>query len=177
MITPRLHLDVLLCLIEFIDHPKDLIAFALTARSLHAVIVPRHIDYRRISCTVSFERVWKHLLDTPSACSRIRYLDIRFPNQIRIPRMCETGSNLQTSSMRGRSYIFFLQALSKMINLKVFKFDTAGRITWGIPAAIEKMGCELEELEVHVKGMPSADSTTILSNQQSQISKYQISVR
>lgn len=143
-------IDVLLYIIEFVDHPKDLLAFALTARALCAAIIPQHINYRRISCSVSSDHVWKHLLDTPNVCSRIRYLSTEFGEQTEIPRLCRTDSDSMTLPMRGRDYTLFSQALSKMVNLKVLKHTTGSdhKSVWVIFEAIGKAGCELEEMKV-----------------------------
>lgn len=55
----------------------------------------------------------------------------------------------------GRDFTLLLEALSKIINLEVFKFDIEGKITWGTPSVIEKNGCKLKELVMHVERKPS----------------------
>lgn len=165
MTTVAIPADVLLHIIEFVDHPKDLLSLALTARALHAIIIPRHIDYRRISCAVSSEHVWKHLLDTPyDACSRIRYLNVlNFHGRTQIPRSGipeepKSDSRPSPSSSDSGDYCpngvsdTFIHALSEMVNLKVLKFQTrnqSGEFFCLISEAIGKANCSLEELEVH----------------------------
>lgn len=156
----KLPVDILIEIIECVDHPRDLLSFALTARALHAEIVPRHIDYRRIVCWVSYDHVWEHLL-AHNACSRIRYLDItcmscRAWTGVEIPRMCKISSSSKTMSVAtvgSHNIEVFLRALSKMTNLKVLKFDATGRRLCLISEAIGKANCvrDLVELDTCVE--------------------------
>lgn len=153
MPAPQLPIDVLIYIIELIDDPRDLLSLALTNHALRSLVVPRHLNYRRISCAVSLDHVWKHLLDAPGACFRIRYLDIKLGSRTVFPKMCKIDYQ-ETSHVHARFYDFFLQSLSKMVNLKVFKYDTRGlndKTTRAISEAIEKAGCELEEIEVRAQ--------------------------
>lgn len=178
MPAPRLPIDVFLHIIEFIDDAGDLLSLALTNHALHTLVVPRHINYRRISCPMSSDHVWKHLLDTPRACSRIRYLDIRVGSRTVFPKTCKIDYQ-ETSPAHGRFYTSFLQTLSKMVNLKVLKYDTEGsrdKTTRAISEAIERAGCELEELEARAQSWKTLSNTLIdVSPQFNEIQEFSVS--
>ncbi|GJJ09722.1 hypothetical protein Clacol_003946 [Clathrus columnatus] len=149
-----LPIDVLLNIPQFIDDPKDLLALALTAHIFYSEIVPKHIDYRRISCRKSSEKVWKHLSESPYT-RHVWYLNIMesgYPIWM-IPRVCAVDQ--QTTERVDRKDFdldTFVQALSKMSNLKVLKFSIEGSIEKTICAisrALGEAGCELEELETN----------------------------
>lgn len=149
--------DILVNIIEYVDDPKDLLSFALTSSAMHTEIVPRHIDYRRILCRISFIElihIWEHLLDTPYACSRIRYLDVA-SSEMKIPRMCKIIS-IPNTSVSDQTYTspVFLRALSKMNNLLVLKLDApTDRDLCSISEAIGEANCApyLEELDICVE--------------------------
>lgn len=148
-----LPIDVLLHVIQFVDHPRDLLAFALTARVFHAAIVPQHIDYRHIACSRSYGTgaVWQHLLETPYACSHVRYLNMMDgQHKWAIPRVCKTSGR---SGRHSDDYnLDAVQALSKMSNLKVLKFfvrEPKGEHIYAISDAVKTAGCRLEEMEMH----------------------------
>lgn len=152
MILP---VEVLIHVIEFIDHPKDLFSLASTARALYAIIVPQHIDYRHISCEISSKYVWGHLLDTPyDTWSSIRYLDVsKFHGRTQIPRKCKISGSPPPSWSRDdvlKESDTFIRVLSRMINLKVFKFVVGNNNKEFnvISEAIGKANCDLEELGV-----------------------------
>ncbi|GJJ09720.1 hypothetical protein Clacol_003944 [Clathrus columnatus] len=147
---------------EFIDDPKDLLAFALTSRIFYSEIVPKHIDYRRISCRKSSETVWKHLSESPYT-RHVRYLNLMdncYHPRI-IPRaVCgDVGVDQHAVDRHVGRMDFnlnaFIQALSKMTNLKVLKFSIDGRPSaktiCTISRALEEAGCQLEELETQFR--------------------------
>ncbi|KIJ48091.1 hypothetical protein M422DRAFT_103629, partial [Sphaerobolus stellatus SS14] len=66
-------LPVELCdvIIFLITSTKDLLNLALTCRQLCQLILPDHIDYRRVVCSTSDEFVWEHLLNRPDLAKRV----------------------------------------------------------------------------------------------------------
>ncbi|GJJ09717.1 hypothetical protein Clacol_003941 [Clathrus columnatus] len=144
--------DVLINIPQFIDDPKDLLAFALTAHTFYSEIVPKHIDYRRISCDKSCETVWKHLSESPYTrhVRSLNIMDDYCPIRT-IPRVCPAVHHVGQMNFNLDA---FVQALSKMKNLKVLKFTIDDsrenfKAIRAISRALGEAECELEEVETN----------------------------
>ncbi|KAI0064288.1 hypothetical protein BV25DRAFT_303008 [Artomyces pyxidatus] len=57
--------EVLDHIVDYIDSHRDVLTISLLSSKLHAIAVPHHLEYRRI--TISFQDVylWKHLAQRP----------------------------------------------------------------------------------------------------------------
>ncbi|KIJ49210.1 hypothetical protein M422DRAFT_101940, partial [Sphaerobolus stellatus SS14] len=58
--------------ISNIDLPKDLLSLALVSKLFKSIIVPNHIQLRRISCHASQDGLWKILAVKPNLAANIR---------------------------------------------------------------------------------------------------------
>lgn len=59
-----------------IDLPIELLNLALTSRSFHSLIVPNHIQFRDIRCSINQRNLWKLLIEKPLLASNIRVLHL-----------------------------------------------------------------------------------------------------
>ncbi|KAH9948041.1 hypothetical protein B0H21DRAFT_821386 [Amylocystis lapponica] len=68
--------EILDAIVFHIDAKHDLLALALSCRRMHAVVFPRHYDYRVIRCKASSLRVWNHLVVHRALARNVRRLEI-----------------------------------------------------------------------------------------------------
>ncbi|KIJ34879.1 hypothetical protein M422DRAFT_51813 [Sphaerobolus stellatus SS14] len=84
--------------IDNIDRPSDLLRLALSSRALHALIVPKHIEFRDIRCHLCHEDIWKLLISNPALAANVRTLqvEIRYLIEVLYPRsfIPELGSTI-----------------------------------------------------------------------------------
>ncbi|KIJ35163.1 hypothetical protein M422DRAFT_99042, partial [Sphaerobolus stellatus SS14] len=58
--------------IENIETPSDLLPLALICKSFSNLIIPDHIDYRLIQCSLADTQVWQHLIDHPHLSRNVK---------------------------------------------------------------------------------------------------------
>jgi len=63
-------------IVNYLDEPAHLLSFALTTRVLKAIIIPRHIQFRRIRSYPRNARLWEYLIQHPLQASYIRNLEV-----------------------------------------------------------------------------------------------------
>ncbi|GJJ12819.1 hypothetical protein Clacol_007064 [Clathrus columnatus] len=59
-----------------LDSTKDLLSLALTCRTFKDLIIPDHIEYRHIRCSIRRQDVWKHLESRPRLTRGVRFLEL-----------------------------------------------------------------------------------------------------
>ncbi|KIJ49106.1 hypothetical protein M422DRAFT_99480, partial [Sphaerobolus stellatus SS14] len=59
-------------IVDEVGKSNDLLSLALTCRAFYQVIIPWHLEYRRITCDVERTSVWKSLCDKPYLASRLQ---------------------------------------------------------------------------------------------------------
>jgi len=69
-------LDIQQYIIESIDSPRDLLALALSSKHYHDLIVPYHIQFRTLRCSVQRTDIWAALSVKKYLCARFRTLEI-----------------------------------------------------------------------------------------------------
>jgi len=69
-------LDVQHSIMETIDSPKDLLSLALSSKHYYQLIVPYHLQFRILRCSVQRTHVWTKLSTKKHLCSRFRRLEI-----------------------------------------------------------------------------------------------------
>ncbi|KAJ6604043.1 hypothetical protein B0H10DRAFT_2229469 [Mycena sp. CBHHK59/15] len=62
--------------VSFIPRPRDLLSLALTAKSLHGIIIPQHLEFRVVCCDARRAALWKALAAQPGLASRFHTLEI-----------------------------------------------------------------------------------------------------
>ncbi|KIJ34149.1 hypothetical protein M422DRAFT_99314, partial [Sphaerobolus stellatus SS14] len=68
----QLPFDILEEVVFAIDHPRDLLSFALISRALYDIIVPQHIQYRYICSDPRRAKLWNELFLRRNLIGRIR---------------------------------------------------------------------------------------------------------
>ncbi|KAJ7659605.1 hypothetical protein DFH06DRAFT_1472466 [Mycena polygramma] len=79
--------------------PCDLLSLALTSKLLHGIVVPQHLEFRKVCCDARRTELWKAIADYPGLSSRIRSLELlaepirhsRSTAQLRIPQFLVDG--------------------------------------------------------------------------------------
>lgn len=71
-----LPLEVLENIIHRIDEAKDLLYFALTNKYFSQVIIPSHLQFRKIRCLTNSTVIWSKLAGHPHLCARVREIHL-----------------------------------------------------------------------------------------------------
>jgi hypothetical protein len=127
-------------IIGYVDSSRDLLNLALTNRLFNATIIPAHLEYRTVRCSIASRgatALWKAIISKESLAQKIRKLDIRSHS----PKLSLTWASLQrrlpagfppefspsdqTSAYRSREEIeeLFISALENMVNLTSFSWN------------------------------------------------------
>src|SRR5262245_11844342 len=61
---------------SFVHSPRDLLSFALCSRRLSAIIIPRHIQYRDLVCSIEHRDLLQKLQEHPHLSSRFVSLEL-----------------------------------------------------------------------------------------------------
>ncbi|KAJ7159388.1 hypothetical protein C8R43DRAFT_1124594 [Mycena crocata] len=61
---------------SLVSSPSDLLSLALTCKSFHVVIVPRHLEFRLIRCEARWQSLWNVLAQHPTSMETISALEI-----------------------------------------------------------------------------------------------------
>lgn len=158
----NLSTEVLENIVSCIEHPKDLLDFALAAKLFHRIIVPYHLELRYICCDPRRDDIWKKLIEKPILAANIRMLGIVDRNYWRrasspptdvVPRFFTIGEAPDAEE-------YNLDALVKAIELMAFlvRFSWYGRMPQGVDlvfAAISKHSVPLLELQIQGDTPPS----------------------
>ncbi|KIJ27936.1 hypothetical protein M422DRAFT_101727, partial [Sphaerobolus stellatus SS14] len=72
----KLPAEVLEFIVNNICEVNDLLSLALTSRTLYALIIPWHIDYRWISCRPGRTNLWRTLTTKSYLAARVRKLEV-----------------------------------------------------------------------------------------------------
>ncbi|KAJ7093399.1 hypothetical protein B0H15DRAFT_832182 [Mycena belliarum] len=77
--------------------PSDLLSLALTSKTLYAIVVPQHLEFREIRCDARRSALWVALAQHPGLARRLRSLEMyREPDLLRsnlVPRCLMSGDN------------------------------------------------------------------------------------
>ncbi|KAJ7431609.1 hypothetical protein FB451DRAFT_1421405 [Mycena latifolia] len=68
--------ELLDAIVSFIPLPKDLLSLALVSKTLHAIVIPQHLEFRVVRCDARRPLLWNAFTEHPGLSGRIRCLDI-----------------------------------------------------------------------------------------------------
>ena len=68
--------DIQHYILEEFDSPKDLLNLALASKSFYSLVVPHHIQFRILRCTIQKTDVWETLSTQKHVCARFRRLEV-----------------------------------------------------------------------------------------------------
>jgi hypothetical protein len=163
MLILELPFETLEEIIGYLDKPADLFNLASASKLLASVIIPRHLQYRIISCRLDTHSVWKQLSDDRSLAQNVRKLEIqrdqwgyayRQPDRLRVPVDLEPtyvpvlGRDFSEDGLEKERCLELelISALKNMSNLTHFKWDRAP------PLIDARSGGETEDLWAALKG-------------------------
>jgi hypothetical protein len=114
-----------------VESKRDLLSFALSCRRMHAIVFPRHFDYRKIRCKVSSIRVWNHLIVHRSLARNVRWLEIldeRSAEPETVPSgILVSDTDLESTDdelgMHAKQERYLVAALTKMNALASFSWS------------------------------------------------------
>lgn len=72
----QLPLEILELIVSLINPPHELLALALTARIFKDIIIPSHLQFRKIRCKTNSIAIGKTLQKHPFLCMRLRELEL-----------------------------------------------------------------------------------------------------
>jgi hypothetical protein len=61
---------------SYIDSPEDLLTLSLISKHFCSLIIPNHIEFRRIHCDIRRVSVWKKLADNPPLAAKFTSLEV-----------------------------------------------------------------------------------------------------
>lgn len=120
--------EILDAIVFHVDSKRDLLSLALSCHRLHAVIFPRHYDYRVICAKASSISLWNHLIVNRALARNVRTLEIideRSSKPIVLPAdIMTTDTDLELSddelALHSRQERLLISALAKMTALQSF---------------------------------------------------------
>ncbi|KAI0765465.1 hypothetical protein C8Q74DRAFT_1288555 [Fomes fomentarius] len=124
--------EILDAIAAHVDARRDLLALALTCRRMHAIVFPRHYDYRVVKCKASALAVWNHLVVHRSLAQNVRRLEIlderAGEGEVMVPRdIVATDTDLESTDdelgMHDKQERFVLAALARMTALQTFRWS------------------------------------------------------
>lgn len=123
--------EILDAIVFHVDSKRDLLALALSCHRLHAVIFPRHYDYRVICAKASSLCLWSHLIVNRALAHNVRALEIideRSPKPLVLPvDIMKTDTDLESSedqfALHLKQEALLVSALTKMTALQSFHWS------------------------------------------------------
>ncbi|KAH0826213.1 hypothetical protein J3R83DRAFT_5658 [Lanmaoa asiatica] len=123
--------EILDAIVFHVDSKRDLLALALSCRRLHAVIVPRHYDYRVVCTKASSLGLWNHLIVNRALARNVRTLEIideRSSKPLVLPTdIMKTETDLESSDdellLHSKQEKLLISALNKMTALQSFHWS------------------------------------------------------
>lgn len=114
-----------------VESPADLLALALSCKRMHAVVCPRHLDYRVIRARASSLRVWHHLSVNRALARNVRILEVLDERsgeaEVLPPGILTTDTDLESTDdelgMHVKQEKFLISALKQMNALKTFTWS------------------------------------------------------
>ena len=124
--------EVLDAIAFHVESARDLRALALTCRRLHAVVVPRHAEYRVVRAKASQLALWHHLAVHRALARNVRRLEIldeRAPagDVVVPPGIAATDTDMESTDdelgMHAKQERFLVSALRQMSALTAFRWS------------------------------------------------------
>lgn len=123
--------ELLDAIVSHVDAKQDLLSLALSCKRLHAVVFPRHFEYRVIRGKVSSLRLWNHLIVHRSLARNVRVLEIideRATGQELIPSdIMTTDTDMESTDdelgLHVKHERYLTSALGRMTTLQSFTWS------------------------------------------------------
>ncbi|EKM56288.1 uncharacterized protein PHACADRAFT_253334 [Phanerochaete carnosa HHB-10118-sp] len=123
--------ELLDAIVGHVDSRQDLLALALSCKRMHAIVFPRHFEYRVIRGKVSSLRLWNHLIVNRSLARNIRVLEVldeRAAAQEVLPSgISTTDTDLESTDdelgLHVKHERFLVSALTRMTTLRSFTWS------------------------------------------------------
>lgn len=120
--------ELLDTIVSHIDAKRDLLALALSCRRMHAIVFPRHYDYRAIRCKASALSVWNHFIAHRGLARNVRRLEILDERSTEPastpPDILTSDTDMESTddelSMHSKQERYLVSALSRMSSLETF---------------------------------------------------------
>jgi hypothetical protein len=157
---------------SFIASPRDLLSFALTAKSIHALIIPHHLEFRIVRCELSRAQLWDALADRKEFAARLNTLEILDVPEVLpaiapklIPGTDTDLAKLNLCSSNCDCTRRLQSAISKMHGLRRFGWVGPEKRSHNAEPVFEALGIacvNLQELELeYFDSTPSFDSVSV----------------
>ncbi|KIJ42341.1 hypothetical protein M422DRAFT_31314 [Sphaerobolus stellatus SS14] len=118
--------EILEDVVSEINLPQDLLNLALASKLFKDIVIPNHIQLRRIRCHIYQDDLWEILTEKPILAANIRSLQIGFGRYIQeeqiVPSMFSTSLGKPKSDSQ-----YFFKALNKMNRLTQFNMNTTSQ--------------------------------------------------
>lgn len=123
--------EILDAIVFHVDSKRDLLALALSCHRLHAVIFPRHYEYRVVCAKASSISLWNHLIVNRALARNVRTLEIideRSSKPLVLPTdIMKTDTDLESSDdelmLHSKQEKLLISALNKMAALQSFHWS------------------------------------------------------
>lgn len=123
--------EILDAIVFHVDSKRDLLSLALSCHRLHAVIFPRHYDYRVVCAKASSISLWNHLIVNRALARNVRALEVideRSSKPLILPAdIIKTDTDLESSddelALHSKQERLLISALTKMTGLQSFHWS------------------------------------------------------
>ncbi|KAG9308872.1 hypothetical protein JVU11DRAFT_11331 [Chiua virens] len=123
--------EILDAIIYHLDSKRDLLSLALSCHRMHAVIFPRHYDYRVICAKASSLSLWNHLIVNRALARNVRVVEIvdeRSSKPLILPTdIMTTDTDLESSddelTLHSKPERLLACAVAKMTALRSFHWS------------------------------------------------------
>lgn len=123
--------ELLDAIVSHVDSKQDLLSLALSCKRLHAIVFPRHFEYRVIRGKVSSLRLWNHLIVNRSLARNVRVLEVldeRATGKEVIPSdIITTDTDLESTDdelgIHAKHERYLVSALGRMTTLRSFSWS------------------------------------------------------
>ncbi|KII91384.1 hypothetical protein PLICRDRAFT_38129 [Plicaturopsis crispa FD-325 SS-3] len=123
--------EILDAITFFVDSKRDLLSLALSCRRMHAIVCPRHMDYRVVRAKASNVAVWNHLIVHRSLARNVRVLEVLDERSTEAPvvpkGIVASDTDLESTddelTMHSKQERFLVSALGRMSALQSFTWS------------------------------------------------------
>ncbi|KZT24030.1 hypothetical protein NEOLEDRAFT_1148893 [Neolentinus lepideus HHB14362 ss-1] len=132
-VFPILSLPTELCcsIISEIDSPGDLLHLALTTRCFRDIIIPDHLEYRKITNNLLGRPLWLHFIQNPVFSENVRELNVRLSTHYKVPggfivhKLPQSVVEMEAAFLDSRADL--CKAFRRMSRLRAFRWSLTER--------------------------------------------------
>lgn len=167
--TSNRPVEILNYIFFFVEDPRDLLQIGLSSKQFCSIVIPHHIDYRRIICTLGHVELWKRLIRHPALGSQLASLEFLLPQKrtsFTLPRslLDDDSSADDDERTSGDNYLQLAsKAMHTMPHLRRFRIQNCtSSDALGIFPTLQARCKELQVLEI-AYDPPDGESTFALA--------------